>query len=223
MWNSTNSGQNILEMSPFLKDKRFPEIAEVDAYWSALCAGRSMPSRSEIDPRGIEGALSHTFLLERIAPGIARLRLAGHHLNDLIGMEVRGMPLTTFFAPHHRKTVETLIETVCTGPNKAELHLSAERGIGKPAIEARMKLWPLADAQGYATRLLGALSFQGQIGRAPRCFMVASSRACPLVGSETHPQVRGFAEPGHPFELPERRQEAASAPSRPYLRLVKPE
>ena len=47
-------------------------IAEVEAYWEALRGVRMMPLRSEIDPRGIERALDHTFILERIAPGLAR-------------------------------------------------------------------------------------------------------------------------------------------------------
>ena len=55
-----------------------------------------MPRRAEIDPRGIENALEYAFILERIAPGMARIRLAGIHLSDLMGMEVRGMPLTSF-------------------------------------------------------------------------------------------------------------------------------
>ncbi|MFY0679965.1 MAG: PAS domain-containing protein [Thalassovita sp.] len=239
MWNSNKNSQNVVEMSPFLTDKRFPEISELDSYWSALCRGRSMPSRADVDPRGIEGALSHTFILERIAPGITRLRLAGHHLNDLMGMEVRGMPLSTFFAAHHRKTVETLSEHVCTGPAKAEFQLSAERGLGKPAIEARMTLWPLADAQGYATRLLGGLSFQGHIGRAPRRFMVASSRLIKLTAEQPaqplpRQPVAGFAEPRRRFETAKPveaskhaqhggRDGAEHLSHRPYLRLIKSE
>ncbi|MCB2111761.1 MAG: PAS domain-containing protein, partial [Rhodobacteraceae bacterium] len=69
---------------------RFHSISVVRAYWEALRAGREVPYRSEIDPRGIESALEHTFVLERIAPRIARFRLAGVHLCDLMGMEVRG-------------------------------------------------------------------------------------------------------------------------------------
>ena len=61
-----------------------------------------MPLRSEIDPRGLKGALEYCFVLERIAPGLARLRVAGSHLGDLMGMEVRGMPITAFYDENGR-------------------------------------------------------------------------------------------------------------------------
>ena len=57
----------------------------VEAYWTALRGARLVPSRSEVDPRGIEAALDRAFVAERIAPGVARLRLAGAHLADLNG------------------------------------------------------------------------------------------------------------------------------------------
>jgi len=37
--------------------------------------------RSQIDPRGLEQVLPSAFILERIAPGVARFRIAEHHLN----------------------------------------------------------------------------------------------------------------------------------------------
>ncbi|NCU21311.1 PAS domain-containing protein, partial [Candidatus Falkowbacteria bacterium] len=85
-------------------------LADLRSYWEALRQGRPVPARAEVDPRGIERALDYTFLLERIAPGMGRFRLAGMHLNDLMGMEVRGMPLSTFFAPLSRKPAAELLE-----------------------------------------------------------------------------------------------------------------
>ncbi|SEP58825.1 hypothetical protein SAMN04488092_101277 [Thalassovita taeanensis] len=226
MWCGVERGRNVIEMSRFHKDNRFPEIAEVEAYWTALRGARAVPARIDIDPRGIEGALSHTFLLERVAPGVGRLRLAGMHLNDLLGMEVRGMPLSALFAPQHRARIADLMEQVCACPAIADLTLTAERGIGKPALEARMKMLPLTDSQGRVTRILGCLSMLGHVGRAPRRLMIASDRLTLLDGrvvQAPQPEAAGFAEPAQPFERADRRHLQDVADKHPYLRLIKSE
>ena len=131
-------GNTVVALNGARPAMRFPVLAEVRAYWEALRNDRPVPKRSEIDPRGIERALENTFLLERIAPGMARFRLAGMHLNDLMGMEVRGMPLTSFFTPAGREQVTLILETVFAGPGIVELSLLGERGIGKPVLEAKL-------------------------------------------------------------------------------------
>ena len=72
--------------------------------------------RADIDPRGIEPLISSAFIAERIAPGVVRLRVAGMHLNDLMGMEVRGMPLTTFIAPSDRDAFALRLVDLFDGP-----------------------------------------------------------------------------------------------------------
>ncbi|CUH62827.1 PAS domain protein [Thalassovita gelatinovora] len=205
-------------MSSFLTDKRFPELAELDAYWTALKGTRKMPARSEINPRGIDGALSHTFILERIAPGTARIRLAGQRLKDLIGMELRAMPLTALISLSDRARMEDLIDQVCTSPGIGNITLHAEHGAGRPSIEARMKLWPLSDAQGRPKRILGGLSFRGVIGQAPRRFMVVTSSLRPIGGLGA-PESSEFAEPATPFIAAPRSDQGSGRV--PYLRLVK--
>ena len=80
-------------------------IEEFLRYWKGMRRHGDVPRRSDIDPRGIEAFLSNAFIVERIAPGLARLRIAGSHLSDLMGMEVRGMPLSAFFNTAHRDTL----------------------------------------------------------------------------------------------------------------------
>ena len=65
-------------------------IEMIRAYWEGLRPEEGLPSRAQIDPRGMAGALSGAFMIERIAPGVGRLRIAGMQLVDLMGMEVRG-------------------------------------------------------------------------------------------------------------------------------------
>jgi hypothetical protein len=149
---------------------RFALLTQVRAYWQGLRQGTALPARDTIDPRGIAEALESTFLLERIAPGVARFRIAGLHLHDLIGLDVRGMPLSTLFDPASRKRLSDGLEAVFTTPAILEMWLEAERGLGRPHLEGRMLLLPLSDAQGQTSLALGCLAMAGGMGRAPRRF-----------------------------------------------------
>lgn len=165
--------------------------AQLRAYWEGLRRGRDVPARSEIDPRGLESALEYAFILERVAPGMGRFRLSGMHLNDLMGMEVRGMPLTALFTPEGRKRIADATEAVFAGPAVAEIILTAEAGIGKPPMTARMLLLPMKSDMGDVTRILGCLVAEGQdIGRTPRRFLVDAVAVTPVsVGAPTQAQT----------------------------------
>jgi hypothetical protein len=215
---------------------RFAMLAEVRAYWEGLREDGALPNRDRIDPRGIAGALENTFLLERVAPGIARFRIAGMQLHDLMGMDVRGMPLSALFEPVARARLTDGLEGVFSGPAALELWLEAERGIGRPALEGRMIVLPLTGATGAADLALGCLAMDGALGRAPRRFAIAGlmsemierrvgqRREAPRSGEDRRlpdfppqpalrPVMAGFAEPGAAFTPRPPR-------SRPYLRLV---
>jgi hypothetical protein len=165
-------GGNVVSLFTRKPPASFAAIREVEAYWEALRGTRAMPSRSEIDPRGIAGALEFAFLLERIAPGTGRIRLAGMHLTDLMGMEVRGMPLTALFQPSARQTVADALESVLQRPSIAVLTVEGERGIGRGKLLGQMLLCPLKSDLGDPSRVLGCLQTDGPIGRAPRRFDV---------------------------------------------------
>ena len=152
-----------------------PLIQQVVAYWEALRAGRPAPLRAEVDPRGIETALDRVFLAERIAPGIGRIRLAGMCLNDVLGMEVRGMPLTALIAPEDREAFANTLERVYAGGRRADIRLRGMRGPGKPEFEAELALLPLANDRAASGLVLGCLATSGTIGRAPRRFAVTSA------------------------------------------------
>ncbi|MBS0574055.1 MAG: PAS domain-containing protein [Proteobacteria bacterium] len=221
------SDENRGEVVPFREAKQdmgFPPLAEVRAYWEALRAGRRVPLRSDIDPRGIEGALDHAFILERIAPQVARFRLAGTHLGDLMGMEVRGMPLTTLFTPLARTAAGAIVEGVFRRPEVAELILAGETGPGRPALVARMILLPLRSDLGDISRALGCLCALGQTGRAPRRFDLTGVTAAPIgdgPGTGDGPAT-GDGRPAPPglAEAPATFAPAAS-PGRAHLRLVR--
>lgn len=196
--------------------------AELRAYWEGLRRGRLVPNRADIDPRGIDRALEYAFILERVAPGMGRFRLAGMHLNDLMGMEVRGMPLTAFFAPTGRKAIAEVTEAVFKGPAVAEIELTAETGIGKPPMKAKLLILPLKSDLGDVNRALGCLIAEGgDIGRTPRRFEVVAAQVTPVVQGAPTPAetprpvslaALGFGDTLDPF-LPKPRPVTAVAPA----------
>ncbi|MGB3243126.1 MAG: PAS domain-containing protein [Sulfitobacter sp.] len=232
MDNALHNAQNVVSMSDYLPETGYTALTQVEAYWEALRAGRLVPKRSEVDPRGIENALENAFILERIAPGVARIRVAGSHLNDLMGMEVRGMPLTAFIAPTHRRQVADALEEMFQTPARCTLELSAAgTAAARAPLDARLLLLPLKSDLGDVSRALGCLVSKGDIGSAPRRFDVTAHRYEPLIPGDTHiPQPspvpaakapihaddrgRGFAAPTTAFS-----GKATKRP--PYLRLVK--
>lgn len=223
-----SQGNRVVTLRGCIQDMKFPQIAEVRAYWEALRDGRAAPFRSEVDPRGIERSLEHAFVLERIAPQVARFRLAGMHLNDLTGMDVRGMPFSAVFTPAARAAIGIILESVFSGPRTAELAIAAELGFGKPALAGRILILPLRSDLGDVSRALGCLVTDGPVGRPPRRFDIGESLTGPIVatasGLERRPATalpairpaRGLAEPAAPFAS----AGARAAHGRSHLRLV---
>jgi hypothetical protein len=162
-------------------------LREVEAYWDMLRDGRLAPDRSELDPRGFASALPQSFLLERIAPGLARIRLSGRHLSDLMGIDVQGLPFTTHFLPDARPAIVETLSAVFEEPAVAHLRLSSAPGIGRQPIEARLVLLPLRDDLGDITRALGCLVAEGPIGRTPRRFDVEEISRQTLIGYARRP------------------------------------
>ncbi|WP_157937593.1 PAS domain-containing protein [Oceaniglobus roseus] len=152
------------------------------AYWQGLCRGRIMPLRAEVDPRGIADVLDRTFLLERVAPGVARFRLAGMHVADLMGMEVRGMPVSCFMLPEARAAFAEAVEAVFEAPAEVDLWLSGPPRLVGAASVARMLLLPLRDHEGEVTRAVGCLSATGLRGTPPHRFRITADNRRGLTG-----------------------------------------
>lgn len=194
---TTMDDGKVIPMTGARRDLRASVVAEVLGYWEALRAGRQVPLRSEVDPRGIERALEYAFVLERIGPSISRFRLAGMHCTDLMGMEVRGMPATTFFTPAWRQKFAQILEGVFEGPEMADLTLVSEGGYGRPELKARMIILPLKSDFGDVSRALGCLVSDGPIGRAPRRFDLVEARILKVVAGQplSMPMSRPIPDP----------------------------
>lgn len=187
-WSKDNSGNStdagVVDMTEIQNRVRFAPLSQIEGYWNALRGTRMMPQRSEIDPRGLKGALEFCFVLERIAPGLARLRVAGSHLGDLMGMEVRGMPISAFLTTDSREEFGKALEEVFETPSVATIELTAETGYGRPEMMARMVLMPVRSDLGDASRILGGFITDGEIGRSPRRFTVEKIRLAPIHGTD---------------------------------------
>lgn len=206
--------QDKMDDSP-LKDMR--------DYWDELCAGRVVPLRSEVDPRAISTSLENGFILERSQPGSVRFRLAGTHLSELMGMEVRGMPLRAFVDPTTRNAFSTTLERVFDGPEVHEYRLISSQP-NAPKMTARMLILPLKSDQGSIDRALGCMVASRSVGLTPRRFKIAETRIVSLKDGQVFRKIEetavsGFSEPKTTFEPSEH---AAKRPTgKPNLRLVK--
>jgi hypothetical protein len=155
----------------------FRALQDVRAYWEAKRPGNGLPRRADIDPRGMASALEQVFLVEQIAPNHGRIRLAGMSLGDLLGIDPRGMPVTALLEPGARARLSEALGGLFRGEQVLDLWLEAERGIGRPALAARMLLLPLIGGQGEPDLALGCLCARGEIGR----LSVAPLRARPAL------------------------------------------
>lgn len=162
----------VIVMEQFRNGRSLGPLKQAEAYWTSLRKGHEIPLRSDIDPRGIENLLEYAFIIERVAPGVARFRLAGQHLNALMGMDVRGMPLTAFFTPQARPHVSATLENMFEKPAVAEMDLKGESRRGRTPYEARLLILPLRSDTGEVTRALGVLVSDGAVSTVPARFNV---------------------------------------------------
>lgn len=216
----------VVDMQRFRSGKSLSPLRQAEAYWTALREGASIPRRTQIDPRGLENILEYAFILERIAPGIARFRLAGQHLTRAAGMEVRGMPVSALFTPKSRATMGGALENAFDKPAVAELSLLSEARFGRGQTEAQMILLPLKSDLGDISRALGVLvcdEGQGPI-TGPLRFDVAGTLFRPVQGL-TYEQPEETAAPAGTSAADAARGFAEAQPAlkgkAPYLRLVK--
>jgi len=165
----------------------FEKCLELHSYWNALRGLRQMPARSEFDPREIETALANTFVAEKVAPSVARIRVAGSLLNDVLGMDVRGMPISALFDPASRDALGEATRDLFSSPAMAVFELTARRGFNLHPMKARLLLLPMSDADGQVSRLVGCLDIAGGLGNTPRRFKIASMRRTDIKGEPPQP------------------------------------
>lgn len=188
-------------------------ILDLLNYWERLRAGRIAPMRSELDPREFRDALHYSFVLHKTRFHDLRIRLSGMSLNDLMGMELRGMPANALIAPDHRQDFDDILSSILANPHISELKLASAASLPNEPPTARMLLLPLCDDQGQVTRIMGAISLRHQIALAPCRFRIRQTKRTRIVatkdGEDTQP---GLQEPPAPFSPPAAK--AAADPQR---------
>jgi hypothetical protein len=191
-------------------------ITSLKTYWERLRAGRIAPFRAEIDPREFEIALENMFIVERIAPGNLRIRLAGMKVCEMMGMEVRGMQPGLFIAEEDRTRFDRLIDVVMTEPAVVELGLEAP--VRPQGYRATMLLMPLRSDFGEINRVLGCMSGESEFFQPPLAFALREISINPIdacdEGEGRRTALPGFAEERQAF-VP-----AAGAFGGPKLRAI---
>ena len=190
-----------------------PTLQSLEKYWQALRHAQKLPSRNDIEPSQIDAALPHAFILQKVAPGIARMRVAGQRLNDLLKMDARGMPISTFFAPEAKDEIARLVEAAFSDPAIVSVQLTSPGSIVRPQMTGTMLLLPLRDNDGETTRILGAIVTAGQSGTRPRRFDIVEGAR--IRHDKIGLQLASVQSLVHP-----RTPSASAATARPSLRLV---
>lgn len=211
-------GQRMMRKSPLLE--------EAWRYWSSLRSGRNLPLRDSLDPRAMSLTLGHSMILDRVRPGVVRVRLGGRVMNSLMGMEVRGLPVRAFFDVAQRARAIDLVEQVFAAPATLELDLVSQTDSG--LTHARMLILPLQDRAGAVTKALSVIALDKFDPEPPHRFAILRERVNPL----RRPTDSAFARLGAskltesaadlPMELAEGAEGYRPGPApRPYLRVVK--
>ncbi|WP_286906585.1 PAS domain-containing protein [Roseovarius sp.] len=213
------------------------EDAALDAicdYWHGLRRGHTVPRRADLDPRGFSDHVSSVFVLEKIAPGLARFRIAGQQVSEVMGMDLRGMPLSALIQLGSRDALQADLVRLFEEP--AILRMRLRSGA---RLTGAMLLLPLRSDLGDVSRALGILRTRGPVGSGVNRFGITSSSiqsigqaqglppgyplptASPTASPTAHPAPQpGFAERQLDFLAPG--PDAPHHPSeRPYLRLVR--
>ncbi len=132
-------------------------LRSVEHDWRRMSGNAARPAVLGPDPFRMDLALPHTFILQRTAPGAARVRVAGQKLHDMVQLDPRGMSFGVFFSEGARETVLELVETALTLPAIIRIPLHSPRGFGRKPHRAEALLLPLRDAQGGLSRLMGVI------------------------------------------------------------------
>jgi len=175
---SAQSGE-VIAISQHKAAMMHPSLGLVLQHWEGLCQGNQPPARDALDPRDLTGLLSNIFILERSRPATVRLRLGGTHLTDLMGMEVRGLPIRAFFELSERTRLMSEVEQVFTRPAKLMLHLTSDKQ-GQAVLDGQMLLLPMLGANGQIERALGVIATTGPLGLRPRRFRIKRAKLTPL-------------------------------------------
>ena len=180
-------------------------LQDLEEHWRELkAASEHLPRREDVDTARIAGALPHAFVLERAAAGVARLRIVGRALSNVLGTEARGLPLSVFFTPASRDILRRWLERCFDAPAIVELTAEARQGVFRAPLAGRLLLLPMLDRDGQVTRALGGFVVESNkrtaivkfdLAEAPSRFQILPAAAPPAWATP----LQGVAEPPRPY------------------------
>ncbi len=219
---------NLVEFESYHTAMTQPALAHIRDYWESLRAGRHLPLRSELDPRDLSPYLENCFILQHSGAGETRFRLAGMALNEIMGMELRGMPLRSIIMPEERGVFSAQLEQAFEIPEIQEYRLISDEA-NMPRLTARMLILPVKGDEANADRAIGCLTTEGIYGVPPRRFRVEElTRTSITTGKKIRTPAQAPAPAAKPpsdaqFSEGFREVQApfAAETKVPYLRVVK--
>lgn len=127
------------------------------AYWDKVRGNRATPRRFEIDPGKIAGILPSTFILERLDPETYRFRLAGTHVCDMFGSELRGTNFLSGWSHSDRTSLVRHLAALSKQGAIETIHLEAAP-VARASTSFEAILLPLRHTGDTIDRVLGALA-----------------------------------------------------------------
>jgi len=202
------------QVVPLFSGKRIMSdqiTSEVLGYWERLRKGALVPQRSQIDPRQFRYALQNIFILEASDLDNIRIRLSSTKLNDIMGMELRGMPAYALFAPDHRSQLNLALKNCLQKPQITKLTL---------APYGTILLLPMTNDDGEINRVLGVITDVPSYSTTPARFKITSVKHTRIVATKPTLQapVLELAESKANFEHQIKR---ATPKGPPDLKIVK--
>ena len=158
----------VIEGSCRMKSPRI--LNQLEAYWEALRPDGGLPSRDDINPRGIEDALNYSFMLSRSHSGDSVFRVAGEKLGELFGVSLERVPFSVLFSHECQPQVANSLNKVFSSPGILRAELVSEHTLMRPELTAHLIVMPLQPKDDDISLALGALYFDGIVGKAPRKF-----------------------------------------------------
>ncbi len=133
-----------------------PTLRAAAGYWDGLRGGMLVPPRMALDPAEIRPLLQRAAILERTRPGSVRIRLGGARISEMMGMEVRGLPLRALFDLAERTRITAEIERALAEPSilLVEVASPAPRYQPQARLRTRLLVLPMSDREHAINRAL---------------------------------------------------------------------
>jgi hypothetical protein len=130
---------------------------EIYAYWDTLRGNKPAPRREDFDPAKLKHHLGDLFILTDKGERTPFFRLAGTHLCDLFGRELRDSPFSDLWPAASATFPCRVARGILQHQLPVVFDIEAEDDHGAAPLAFEMLLLPLSSDNDKAPRLLGAL------------------------------------------------------------------